>query len=256
MSTVIRAGDVTRIAGRLAPVDLADHLAEARTAVAEARTRAARLLESARREAQRLGPEAQKKGFARGHREGYDKGYAEGKEKGQREGFEEAHANAMAKFDQQHSRLIADVTRVLDEMDARREGIELAARRELLDFAIAIAGKLTHRIGAMNRESVVENLRNAIQLVGSRTDLTIRAHPDDLAAIEEFAESVLYGVGNNRGVHIVPDEKIAPGGCVVNNETTTVDATLETQMDEIVALLVGKASEDPSKESPGGNGDG
>ncbi len=258
MSTVIRAGDVARVANGLVSVDLADHLEEARAVVEDAQQRAARMLESARSDAERWGPEAREKGYEEGHREGYEKGYAEGKETGTTDGYTEAHTKATAKFDAQHAAIVSDIERVLDEMNGRRESIELAARRELLAFAISIAKKLTYRIGTLNHEAALGNLHKALQLVQSKTDLTIRVHPDDLAAIEEFAESVLrhaYGAG---GVNVVSDSAIAPGGCVVKDASTEIDATLETQIDEIVSLLAGGredrgADEDTGTKTSDGN---
>ncbi len=249
MSTVIRAGDVARVASSLVSVDLADHLEEARAVVADAQNRAARLLESARSDAARWGPEAREKGYEKGFRTGYQKGYAEGKEKGETDGFAEAHNAATAKFDEQHAAIVSDIERVLGELNARRESIELAARRDLLAFAISLATKLTYRIGTLNCDAALGNLHKALKLVQSKADLTIRVHPDDLAAIEEFAESVLRHAHGTGGVEIVPDAKIAPGGCIVTDETTEVDATLDSQINEVVSLLVSGSAERATGES-------
>lgn len=253
MSTVIRAGDVPRVASRLTSVDLADHLEEARAVVADAKNHASRMLESARSEAERLGGQARKKGFEQGHQEGYEKGYSEGKEKGASDGYDEAYNAAKLKFDEQHTAIVSDVTRVLDELSARRDSLELAARRDILDFAISLATKLTYQIGTLNRKAALANLHKALQLVQTKADLTIRAHPDDLAAIEEFAGSVLRHADGAGGVHVVCDEGIAPGGCVVKNESTEVDATLETQIEEIVALLLGDVGDGAIGEAPVGD---
>ena len=73
--------------------------------------------------------------------------------------------------------------------------------------------------------------------IASRTDVTVRIHSDDLATMTTFAESTLDRVRAAAGFSIVADDSIAPGGCIVESERTDVDASLETQVEEMVSLL-------------------
>jgi flagellar biosynthesis/type III secretory pathway protein FliH len=43
---------------------------------------------------------------------------------------------------------------------------------------------------------------------------------------------------------VVADEGIVPGGCIVRTERSEVDVTLDTQVAEIVALLLGEDAGD------------
>jgi flagellar biosynthesis/type III secretory pathway protein FliH len=128
----------------------------------------------------------------------------------------------------------------LTEIDQIKEDLAVAAERDLLEFAVAMAARLTFAIGALHRESAMQNLRRALLLVGSKSDLTVRVHPDDLASMETFAESVVKKMGTARAVNLVPDTTVAPGGCTVGAAEIEVDASLETQIDEMVSLLLGK----------------
>jgi len=236
MATVIKAGDAVRIAKRLTTIDLADHVAEARAVLEQAEREAARIVAVARRDAARLLEEARQEGGRLGRREGH--------EAGRTAGFEEARGEALERFDREQAQVVAAMQGAVAEMDAMKEGLAVAAERDLLEFATGVARKLTFAIGTLHREAALENLRRALALVGSSTELTIRANPDDVDAMGRFAASALRRAERSPAVHIVADDAIAPGGCRVETAASEIDATLETQMNEVVSLLLGKGNGD------------
>lgn len=86
-------------------------------------------------------------------------------------------------------------------------------------------------------------------MVHAKTGLTVRAHPSDLEAMKRFSASVLDRVGEADGIELVADDTVSPGGCVVKSERTEVDATLDTQIAEIVSLLLGKPAQAPQQDT-------
>ena len=235
MSTVIKAGQGGNILQRLSTVDLADHLAEARAVIEEAGCRADRIAAQARADAQCALEEAKVTGYQAGYERGHTEGLAAGRQEGRREAIE--------RFNTEQDNLVSMMKRALAEIDASKEELRLAAERDVLDFAALVARRLTFAIGRLHRESAQANLRRAIELVDSKTDVTVRVHPDDLASIETFAASLLDQVGASRAVKIVSDDSVAPGGCKVESDRTGIDATLEAQVNEMTSLLLGGGGE-------------
>jgi len=236
MSTVIKVGEVGRLAKRLSTVDLADHLAEARAVIEEARRRAAQIVGRAQQESDRTLTEAHRVAAEQGHREGF--------EAGTRDGRQAAREEALQRFQEEQVHIVADLRRIVDEFDALKTDIHIAATRDLLDFAVRLATKLTFAVGRLHHESAVENLKRALALVESKTDLTVRAHPSDIASLELFAKSTMARVQASPATQFLADETIAPGGCKLLSERSDVDATLETQVEEIVSLLLGEEATD------------
>lgn len=231
MSTVIKAGEAGPILQHLSTVYLADHLANANAVMEQASREAARTMADAHVDAQRIREEARQQGY----QAGYDRGHSEGREAG----FQAAHDEAMEGFRQEHANVVQVMQDAVASIDAVKEDLTIAARRDLLDLSISIARKLTFAIGDLHREAAVQNLDRALRLAGSKTDLRIRAHPRDITSMEKFAESVLSDIRDARTVSIVGDETMAPGGCKVESERTNVDASLETQVRAIVSMLMG-----------------
>lgn len=230
MSTVIKANQAGPLLRRLSTVDLADHLAEADSIIQEAKRNAARIISEAEIDTTRYVIQMRQSAQEMGYRQGYDEG--------RKAGYEDAYEEYRALFEQQQSGLVEMMQQSVSAIDEMKEELHIAGERDLLEFAVAVATKLTFAIGRLHREAAVANFQRALHQVGSNTDLTVRAHPDDLATLTAFAEKTLGHVRESPCVDLIADDSIAPGGCIVSADRTTIDATLETQLDEIVSLLL------------------
>lgn len=232
MSTVIKAGQTGPILGRLSTVDLADHLAQADAVVQEARRQAAEIVAAARRQKDEALDQARRAGYEAGKQEGYRAGAEAGRA--------QAYDDTTQRFDEQQSSLVESMRKTIADVEAMKDSLRIAAERDVLEFAIGIASKLTFAIGRTHHESAQENFRRALALVGSQTNLAVHVHPDDLASMETFAPSVVSDLQAGGSVSVKADAGVAPGGCRVQNDRTDIDATLDTQVKEMVALLLGE----------------
>ncbi len=244
MATVIKAGEAATLLKRLSTVDLADHLKEANKVVVAASQRAAKVVADAEARAEKVWESARQAG--------YDIGYEEGRQTGMTSGHDDALCAATKRFEQEHATIVADMERVVSEIDGIRKDLRIAAERDLLEFAVQIATRMTFSIGRLHREAVVENVRRAIRQVGEKTDLTIRLHPADRTFMETFADSMLKRLDVSDAVQLIEDASIAPGGCIVETDRTRIDATLETQVAQIVSLLLGDGSSQAADDDQDG----
>lgn len=233
MSTVIKRGQAGTLLRRLCTVDLADHLAEADAVVTGARRQASQIVQQATGESQRAYKEAKKAGYEAGFEQGHTEGSAAGREA--------AHREATQRFNREHADIVAAMQQAVAALDAVKEQTRIAAERDVLELALQITKRLTFEIGSLDREAARANLCRAIDLVGTKSDLCVRIHPDDYESIKTFADSVLKQASASRAIRIVSDDAIAPGGCRVSGDHTEVDATLETQLNEVVSLLLGRS---------------
>jgi len=234
MSTVLKQGEQGKLLHRLVTFDLADHLAEAHKIVAEARERARRMLAEARHESERLKAEARR----RGHQEGREKGLAEGLAEGKAQGL----AEATERFSREQADLVASITAVGQALERDRQDLLIAANRDLLEFGVALARKVTGCVARLDRQAALANVEQALRLVGGKTDVSVRIHPLDAETLRRFAGELSKGLGAARHITLVEDDSIAPGGAVVTAgppSSGEVDARIETQLEQITALLLG-----------------
>ncbi len=231
MGTVIKVGETGPILSRLSTVDLADHLAKAQAIIEDARRQADQIAAAAEFEADRLRQDARETGF----QEGFEEGRREGTLAGCREGLEKS----LERYESENATIVSVIEEALAGIEADKEELRIAAERDLFDFAVSVARQLTFESGRRDHEAAQANLRRALHLVEARTDLTISVHPDDLAAIETFAAAVLRPAEDAANTKVVADRALARGGCIVRRGETEVDASLETQVNEMVGLLLG-----------------
>ena len=102
----------------------------------------------------------------------------------------------------------------------------------------------------MKEEQLLKKLREAFKaeaeerlktMSSSLVELEeVSSSPDKQPPILEVISREAHSLkGASRAVNLVADDSIAPGGCQVQSAQAEVDASLETQVDEMVALLLG-----------------
>ena len=239
MSTIIKAGQIPAPLGRARRIELTDHLNEAQSRLDEARRQAGALVDTARETAGAIHADVARAAY----REGFRSGHAAGQQAGRQEAFDAA----AAQFRRDHHDLIEAIGCAVAGIEALKEELLIQAKGDVLDLAVAIAEKVTKRLGALDRDAARANAQAAIELLGPQTDLTLRIHPRDAATMRQFASELADRLQAVQHVHLVEDESQSPGGCVVesgdrhSDARLSVDAGIDTQIEQIVLLLLGES---------------
>jgi flagellar assembly protein FliH len=227
--TVIKAGDARALTRGLYSLDLRDIAGKAEAMLSTARSEAARLVEEARRQAL-----AEREGIRQSAQR---KGYAEGGAAGRAAALEEARK----RFAEEQTALTVALGDLLGAFGARREELYLAARRDVVVLAMAIAQRIVSRLAGMADaapEMAAEACRQALELVGEATEAVIRVHPDDRRALEQIAEGLSRAVQSSRHLRLVEDPSVGRGGVVVETADCAVDAQAASRVDRIADELV------------------
>jgi len=239
-STIIKAGVDGLGEMSTRPFYLTDVLNEAKELIASQRAKADALVATAERKAASIREQAREAG----RQEGLETGRQEGFEDGRREAFEQAKKD----FAEQQASVVNACHKMINEIEAGRAGWEAAARRDLIDLAMAIARRVVHQVGQREREAVTANLEEAVCLVGARSDVAIIVNPADAEAAQVFAKSLTDRQEQWQHVRVVGEAEISPGGCCIRWDSGMVDATLETQLDRIEVALKNDAADDGEVE--------
>ena len=152
--------------------------------------------------------------------EGYAQGYAEGLEAGQKES--EIQANAK----------VAQLQSLIDALDRPFHQKELEVSEYLLAVVSMVCSSILRRELSTDAERIRETLDRALELLsGERGQVTLLLHPDDVAAVTDaWAEDL----GELR-VESTPN--VIRGGCRIQRNDSLVDASIETQLRNIIIEL-------------------
>ncbi len=205
-------------AGEPEPADVvlrrADAAAEARRIIAEAKETALAILAESREQ---------------GYAEGYAAGYAAGEI--------EATRHLTQRADDDRKTNLADLAAFMVSIEETSRSAWLAMEPEIIGLVFEIARKVIKMEVDINRQPAIEIVKNTLRRVADSTALRIRVHADDLQSVRAHREE-LYGlVDTIRSVEIVEDRRVGLGGCILETNAGTIDARIETQLDEVRKLL-------------------
>jgi flagellar assembly protein FliH len=170
--------------------------------------------------------------FAELEREAFTKGYAQG---------ERAGAEAAAHRGEAALRRLAQT---LDELAGLRGELLQKTERQVVELAMAIAGRVLRRELSIDRELLIAMAHVALERLGENTSATIRLNPEDYAAIGAQAH-----VSEHDVVRVVADPLVSPGGCLVQSDFGLIDAGIDAQLGEMAAALGVSAPAAPSRRA-------
>lgn len=202
---------------------LAGAKAQAAELLARAQQQADDLLARAAAESETLRHLAREEGRAQGHREGYEAGYAEGLAAGRAELLEH----------------LRTVYQLADEAVTAKAEVIAGAEAEIIELVIEIARKVIGEVVDLNPDVVVNIVVNALKNTDTGDVLTIRVNPRDVELLREYWAEALGDrsedplTDRHRHWEIVADRRVKPGGCVIDTQSGTVDAQIDTQLVQI-----------------------
>ncbi len=222
-------------------LDLGDIGRQAARMRVAAEAKATEIVEASQRQAQQLISEASD----RGYREGYARGMTEGVEAGRAKGYAEALAAGAERL----TKLQQAWSEVASQWESQRKDMAREANQAVLHLALALAERVVHRVLEVDRSVIVEQVANALSHVLRPMDPMVKINPADRALLDEAMPQLLREFNQFEHVHLVEDESVAPGGCVVATGQGLIDAQIETQLERIVEMMLPGAARPPAVEA-------
>lgn len=136
------------------------------------------------------------------------------KEQAQREGFEEGF--------RQWSEQLAYLK---EEIGSTREEIT----KIVIPLALKAAKKIVGREIEMNKETILDIVKNNLSAVSQHTKVTIFVNKQDLATLEKKREELKNLLESAEVLNLRERGDITPGGCVIETEVGIINAQLENQ---------------------------
>lgn len=211
-------------------LDLGDLQRQAEALAKDAERRAHATLDEARKERDRLINGATDEGKRQGHEKGLAQGLTEGREKGRQEGLAQTKSAAEA--------LIKSWEAALARFEASRDELLSDARTDILRLATTIASRVIKRTIELNPDIIKDQLDAALRLVVNPTRLVISLHPDDKPLADEVLPALTKRLASGAHCELVTDDALARGSCHIRSNKGEIDASIDAQIDRIVAALL------------------
>jgi len=124
-----------------------------------------------------------------------------------------------------------------EELHALREKVVRESEDEIIKLIMMVAAKVIQREVAQDRQRILADVvKAATANISARDEVFIHLHPDDYAHVTTRKDS-LHKESLPERTQFKSDPDVLPGGCRIDTEMGTIDASFDSQLDEIFRRL-------------------
>lgn len=162
------------------------------------------------------------------HRQAYDEGY--------QQGMAEGHAAGLVRGDAEIRVAVAGLENIVRQLAEPLERVDEAVIDAVGDLAVLIARHLVRRELKTNPGEIVGVVRETMRhLPIAPRAARIRLHPEDVELVQHA-----FALGDDtKSWRLEPDPLVTRGGCVVETDTSRIDASVESRLAAIASRMLG-----------------
>jgi flagellar assembly protein FliH len=161
--------------------------------------------------------------------EAFAQGHAEGLQKGHDEAFQEFQAESQKRLEQMNA--------FFQSLEGAKAELFEANREFLMNVIYRVAKTVILKEIATDREYLLRLSRELIERCGLRDNLTLKLHPSDAESIDMLKQGLIQSFSSLRNFSIEISDHVHAGGCILETEWGAIDASLETQLSQVLSTL-------------------
>ncbi len=154
-----------------------------------------------------------------------EEAFTKGKVEGRREAEKKFHSAVQA------------LGNALEQVSALKRSMLEKSREDMVRLIMTVARKVIRTEVEDKKEIIVRTVNAALQNAIQADEYYIKVNPDDLDVVAQNEPLFLAGMKGLQNIHFIPDQNVSKGGCIAEARAGDVDATIESQLDEIYQHL-------------------
>ncbi len=119
------------------------------------------------------------------------------------------------------------------QLDRIRETLLKNSAGEMQDLILAIAEKIIRTSVLEQDTTLLATIEEALHSAVKSDEFYIYVNPEDLATVQEKSAELVNGMNGLNNIVIKKDPSVERGGCKIESENCTVDATIASQFELI-----------------------
>ena len=157
---------------------------------------------------------------------GYEQGYAEG------------YAEAEQAVKQLWEARMQEAKSLLEQAYLMKEAIIQEAEPFLVELSTAIAEKIIAKEVEASPELAVELAKRSLSRRREQGVIALCVAPAQLAFVQAAREELSLAIDSQAELQILPDATVRDHGCVIRSSFGSIDARIDTQLEEIKRELI------------------
>jgi flagellar assembly protein FliH len=137
--------------------------------------------------------------------------------------------------------MIRRLTQTIEELVTLRASMIRQTERQMVELSLAVARRIIHREVSLDRDLLIAMARVALDRLGESAQVTVRLHPEDY----ELTGAARVTKAMGRNVTVVADPNIERGGCLVESDLGSLDAGVDSQIQEFARALLAADYDEP-----------
>jgi len=129
--------------------------------------------------------------------------------------------------------VFASLRSAVENLHGLREKVLRESEDELLKLVILIAGKVIKREVTHDNRILPGIVKSATAGISARDEIIIHLHPDDYSMVTDNNEDYFRKELLTDKMRLKADPEVSPGSCRVDTEMGIIDASFDSQLDEI-----------------------
>ena len=159
---------------------------------------------------------------------------------------DEIYRDGMDEGRRQAERGLANVFKSLRDgvsaLTGLRSRVFKESEEDILKLAVMVARKIVQREISQDPAILASIIAAAVGGCTERDRVVVRLNPNDYGVVAANRQTFLAVLGDDVPITLAPDDGVGAGGCLVETATGTVDARIESQLDEIYRTLLEERS--------------
>lgn len=158
-------------------------------------------------------------------------------EQARQDGYQHGEQEAVAAVQQTYSDYIEEASEILQKAHAQKQHIILEAEPFLVDLSCAIAKKIIGEQLTLEPDRVTQMIRQVLTRKRETGLITLCVSPMQYALVQEAKGELELAIDSQAELQILPDATVQDAGCVVRTAIGSMDARIDTQLQEIKSAL-------------------
>jgi flagellar assembly protein FliH len=175
--------------------------------------------------------------------DGYEAGHQAGFEAGKEALRPFLQKEYEERLEQERQRIDVLLAGIQEQSDRLRRQFE----QSIIKLSVVVAEQILKREVALDDQTVIRQIREALRRVAGVERITVRVNPGDEPLVRGSRPGILAGADAIRDILIESDDKVEPGGCILESDLGNIDARLSSQMKKIEEALLSR--ENPAATS-------
>lgn len=116
------------------------------------------------------------------------------------------------------------------KIDNQRHALLDTCRGEIINTVIALSKKVIGDELLTKRDVIANTLEKALHQAIRSDEFIVTIHPDDLTIVEERKAELISEIRGLERLVLKTDINVSRGGCLLESNTCSIDATIESQL--------------------------